>query len=159
MSLLAIFVMLSTVPLLYGFVRVFRAFQQLSKTAKETKVFALRKGSLSTSEWKQWNKEFIRWRLVRIVVWLALAEAVLLALALRVPLKLPILLPFVFLMQVIPTFTVYGLHLWLLYRYGRFNLQRFDPMQYVFFQLALLLMIFAAWMPIVSTWFMLKFLI
>jgi len=152
MRLLPIFVGVGGVSLLYVFWRVWRAFRDLHEHAQKDKGFTMRRSSLSPREWKEWNSEFMEWRLLRIIFWLAFGEGILLALALRRFQLLPTILPFILLLQLIPFTLVYLLNLWLIFRYGRFNLGRFDPEQLAFRQLAFLLISFAAWMPLASVW-------
>ncbi len=152
MKFLMIFMGLGILPFVYFSWQVHLAFQRLRKESSENKGFAMRKPSLSPAEWKHWNDEFLRWRFFRVVFWLGLGEGILLALALEQASKIPILLVFILLCQLLPFGMVYLLHLWLLFHYGRFNLQRFDPTQNATRQLAILLIVLAAWTPIIATW-------
>lgn len=152
MKFLMIFMGIGILPLVFISWQVLMAFQRLRKESSENKGFAMRKSSISPTEWKRWNNEFLRWRFFRVVFWLGLGEGLLLALALQQASKIPILLPLIILCQLLPFGIVYLLHLWLLFRYGRFNLQRFDPSQNATRQLAILLMVLAAWTPIAITW-------
>lgn len=152
MDFLLLFTAVSLIPLLVVAWRVRVAFRSLLRSAQENEGFAMRRPTLSPSEWRAWNSEFLRWRFFRAGFWLGIAEGLLLALALQRLGRLPALLLWIQLFQLLPFFLAYALHLWLLYRFGRFNLQRFDPSQGVSRQLVILLVACSAWVPLGATW-------
>lgn len=152
MDFLRLFFLVGLLPVAVVAWRVRLAFRSLAQTAQENEGFAMRRASLSPSEWRKWNQEFLRWRFFRVMFWLALGEGLLLALALRQVQALPGLLVFLLIGQLVPFGVVYLLHLLLLFSYGRFNLQRFDPTQETTRQLALLLVVLAAWTPLPVAW-------
>jgi hypothetical protein len=152
MDFLLVFAGLALLPLFLVVGRVRSAIRSLLQTAQQNEGFAMRRPSLSPSEWRAWNAEFLRWRFYRASFWLGVAEGLLLALALQRLGRLPALLLWVQLFQLLPFLLVYALHLWLLYRVGRFNLRRFDPAQEVSRQLVILLVACSAWVPLVTSW-------
>lgn len=157
MKYLFVFLCLGVLPLFAVGLRVWLAFRSLRKEASEHEAFAIRKPSLSPAERKQWNQEFLRWRFFRVLFWLGLGEVILLALTLQKLSQLPALFALVLVCQFIPFGLVYGLHRHLLFQYGRFNLQRFDPSQNATRQLAVLHVTLGAWIPILVTWTFLHF--
>lgn len=152
MHLLGWLAIAAGVPFLFLGVRVRLALQQLREKASKDEGFQLRRPSLSPNEWRQWNREFWGWSMLRIPLTVTLFEGVLLAVLVRIPSALPLLLLFSLVLQIFPVMLSYALHLWLIFRYGRYNLRRFDATQNCSRQILTLFFYTSLWMPVIALW-------
>jgi len=159
MLYLAIFSALGIVPGIIFVGRMVVALGILRENASKEKGFSMRNPSLSRAEWQRWNGEYFRWRVLRVPLILTLAEGLLLSLALRIPGRMLELWLFIAIWQLLPLMTVYITHLWLLYQYGRFNLERFDRGQHAAQQIATLTFYLAAWIPLPATYFFIRWIV
>lgn len=126
-----------------------KAYAALKHHADHFPGFHLRRSSLSPQEWSRWNTEFLGlWKFPAL---LAVAEGVLFSVLLKKTALLLSLVGWLVVGQMLPMLGLYVINLGLLYRYGRFNLERFDEKQELRRQLTRLLWIGCLWMPFPST--------
>jgi hypothetical protein len=147
------------VPVLGVLVRLIQLVGKMQERASQDKGFGMRRPSLGPAERKRWNEEFWRWKVMRVPIVLTLLEGLLLAFALRIPRGLFELWLFLAVWQVVPLALLYGGQLWLLFRFGRFHLERFDDKQQVARWTAIVLIAMCAWMPLPATWCFLRYIV
>jgi len=145
-------ILLGLLPFAHFAWKVAVQFRALRERASEQKGFHLRRASLSIAEWRRWNEEFWTWKTTRFPLLLVVFEGIIMAYLLKLSSKLPFLWAWLGVLQILPLATVYFLHLWLIFRYGRFNLQRFDSGQQTSRALIAFLFYFSAWLPVVGSW-------
>lgn len=130
--------------------RIFKLASEIRvimNVAVEDKGFQIRMPCLGPAERSRLNSEFWSIRILKIPATLTLIETILLAAALKILDRIAIVMVLAAVSQLVPILLAYGVQLWRHYRFGRFNLERFDPKHVVDRELALTVIYCSALMP------------
>ncbi len=117
---------------------------------------SLRRGSLRPEEWSRANGEFLSWPIVRIILILSIVEPLLLAIVLRKIRFLFQIIALSLLGNLAILALAYAILIWLVYRYGRFNLERLEVKEVVIKKLVFWMLSGSLWIPLAVSFFILK---
>lgn len=152
MNYLLLFMGIGSLGVVFSGVAFVRSYRELSERARQDKGCAMRNATLGPVERQRWNREFWAWRVIRVPLIVTLVEGFILALLFRIPDLVMQIWLFLALFQSISMGVLYISHIGLLFRFGRFHLERLDHRQVVIKRLAWFFFVLCAWLPLPAFW-------